>query len=315
MLAGTEKVFIDGHLLRRGLDDDYTIDYNLGEITFTQRRLVTKDSRIIVEFEYTVQAYLRSTLAANTEWRSTRARAWLNLYAEQDGRNAGGPQPLSAAERRRLAEVGDNLREAYASGVDTLAEGYDPARVLYQYTDTIVCGVALRILVYSTDSDSALYAARFTEVPAGQGNYMLVATAANGRVYRWVAPDPQSCQPQGNFEPVVRLIAPESRQLYAAGAQWEGKRSAVLAELSLSNRDLNLFSPLGNADNTGWAGYLSMRQQLLSPEKHRGWLAGADVRYEHTAQTFLPLNPYRPAEFVRDWNADLATPAAEHLVR
>lgn len=316
VLAGTEKVFIDGQLLRRGLSDDYTIDYNLGELSFTPRRLITKDSRIIVEFEYAVQAYLRATTAGNVEWRLPRGRTYLNLYSEQDSRNSGGAQDLSPVERQRLAQAGDSLRTAYASGIDTLSD-FDPARVQYRSVDTVVCGQPVAILVYSTNPDSARFAARFTEVPPGQGNYVQAFTAANGRVYRWVAPNPVSCQPTGNFEPVVRLVAPESRQLFTVGADLQPyKKTALTAEAALSRRDFNRFSPLDGADDAGAAVFVSLRQDLLNDTTRQGWQARATANYEFAGRTFTPLNPYRPAEFVRDWNLGATTaPAAEHLAR
>lgn len=315
VLAGTEKVFLDGQLLRRGLDDDYVIDYNLGEISFTTRRLVTKDSRIIVEFEYAVQAYLRATMAANTEWRMPSGRVYLNLYSEQDSRNSGGAQDLSASERYRLAQAGDSLSNAYASGIDTLSD-YDPARVQYKALDTLVCGTLRTILVYSVSGDSARYAARFTEVPQGQGNYVQAFTAANGRVYRWVAPDPVTCQPRGNFEPVVKLIAPESRQLYSVGADYRWSRSTRMnAEAALSRYDLNRFSPLDSRDDAGGAVFIQAQQQIF-PSARQGWQARLKGQYEYAGQTFVPLNPYRPAEFVRDWNLGSNTlRATEQLSR
>ncbi len=319
VLAGTEKVYVDGQLLRRGLDDDYIIDYNLGEVTFTPRRLISKDSRVIIEFEYAVQTYLRSTLAANAEWQRSKSRFYFNAYSEQDSRNSGGAQDLSEAERSRLAQAGDDLQGAYASGIDTLdAEGgFDPSRVLYKSVDTVACGVLVPVLVYSANPDSARYAARFTEVPVGQGNYVQVQTAANGRVFRWVAPDSVSCQPGGNFEPVVRLIAPESRQLFAAGAEFQvSKATLVQAEVALSNRDLNRFSPLGNDDNNGLGGFLSLRQTLFPAGAAKGWNVQLNGTYEFAGRQFLPLNPYRPAEFIRDWNIGTAEkPATEHWAR
>lgn len=305
VLAGTEKVFVDGLLMRRGYDDDYIIDYNLGEVTFMPKRLITKDIRIIIEFEYTVQAYLRSTMAVQTAWASPRLKASLNMYAEQDSRNAGPAQDLSASARRRLAEVGDQLGNAFTSGIDTLSNGFDPARVLYKSVDTIVCGRMTSILVYSTSPDSALYAVRFSQVPQGSGHYVAAPSAANGRVYKWVPPDPVTCKPSGNFEPIIQLVAPESRQLFTLNTTFNAsKRSKIHNELALSNRDANRFSPIDNGNNTGVAMATHYQNILLNPAQHNGWEAQTDIRYEFANRNFSALNPYRPAEFIRDWNTE-----------
>jgi hypothetical protein len=314
VLAGTEKVFADGQLLQRGQADDYVIDYNLGEVIFTQKRLITKDIRIIIEFEYAVQNYLRSTATARAEWATPKGSFWLNVYSEQDGLNATGNLDLTPEQRSRLAQAGDNLATAFASGVDTL-ENFEASRVLYRYRDTTVCGgLGIQILEYSTNSETARYAVRFSEVPAGQGNYIQAPNAANGRVYRWVAPDPVTCQPTGNFEPIIRLIAPEQRQLHTIGTDYQlSKKTRVYAEASLSQRDLNRYSPLDNGDNFGGGGYLKLEQKL----KKGPWSAVFDLNSEVLTTHFLPLNPYRPAEFVRDWNTgNLGTdPGAEILLR
>jgi hypothetical protein len=317
VLAGTEKVYIDGQLLNRGIGDDYIIDYNVGELSFTTRRLITKDSRILVEFEYAVQTFLRSTLTTNSEWRSKKARVHFGYYSEQDSRSSGAAQDLSQQERRSLALAGDNLRNAFASGIDTLGanNAFDPDRIQYSLIDTVACGNRIQVLKYALNADSALYLARFSQVGQGQGNYVQVATAANGRVFRWVEPDQVTCLPKGNFEPIVRLIAPELKQMYTAGVDFRPfKGASVQTEMALSNRDFNRFSPIGNGNNVGLGGYVGFKQQLLQVKKNRGWQAQLNGNYEYAAKNFNPLNPYRIPEFTRDWNTESVTDTADENI-
>lgn len=305
VLSGTEKVFFDGQLLQRGLEEDYVIDYNRGEVTFTNKRLVTKDSRIAIEFEYSDQSYVRSLYAAGTSYEKGKLRLDFNFLNQQDSKNATGELGLTDEQKRILSLAGDQFSAAVVPSLDTLPE-FTPFRAAYQLLDTLLeCfpDTALQFLRFSTDPELARYTARFSFVGPGAGQYVLdEAQAANERVYRWVGFGPD-CQPLGDFEPVVQLIPPRQQQMITLGGRYAfSPRSGVTAEVALSRLDLNRFSQLDKEDDLGLAAFTDFSRIFLLGSDSSGWQLATKLSYELVQADFRALNPYRNPEFLRDWN-------------
>ncbi len=324
VLAGTEKVYIDGQIMKRGIEQDYIIDYNRGDITFTNKRLITKDTRIIVEFEYSDQSYLRSMYGVDTEYQDEKFRLHIGLFSEQDSKTSGGARDLDSLSRAILADVGDNVDEAFALGIDSLEE-FNEFRITYKIIDTTYTVMGedstVQILVYSTNPDSAFYAANFIDNGFGGGDYIIDnSTAANGRVYRWIAPDPVTGKSQGNYVPGIKLIAPNKKTMYKAGAAYQfSKSSSITAEVAISQNDANRFSSKDDQDDTGIGVFTRFQRDKGFGNPEKGWRLKTELDYEYIQESFKALNPYRNAEFSRDWNIantlDQDTAVAEQIGR
>ena len=305
VLSGTEKVFFDGQLMVRGEENDYVIDYNRGDILFTPKRLVTKDSRIVVEFEYADQSYLRTTATVSNELTIRNLRLNFSFYNEEDSKNSSGTQALDSLDKVLLRMVGN--APATPLSIRAADDGFRADRVQYKLVDSIVGNVRYsEILVYSINPDSAKFTAIFTPVGQGNGNYIQEISATNGRVYRWIAPDSATRQKRGSFEPIRKLVPPTRQQLATFGAEYQlFTNTKLTAEVAMSNNDANRFSAKGDSINLGFAVYSNLQNRFFFDKKQK-WSLATDVKFETTQATFKPLNPYRNAEFTRDWNLPLA---------
>jgi len=304
ILAGTEKIYINGELLLRGQENDYTIDYNTGEFTFTAKRPVTKDTRIIAEFEYSERSYTRFLITSNHNLKTEKGDFWLNLYSEQDNKNQPYDQNLSYSEKMLLSEIGDNLSEAVVLNVDSL--GYSNSEIRYSLTDTIVGAVQYdSVFVYSTDAAVAVYRLGFSYVGESNGNYVKSISAANGRVFGWVAP--VDGVKQGDYEPVILLVTPKKKQAFNLGGKYRLSSSTMLnAETAITVNDLNTFSDYGKSDDFGYAAKFEINQRLFSSSSDSLIL---NARYQIADRNFDAIENYRAPEFTRDWNLSELNPS------
>ncbi|MEO9533798.1 MAG: hypothetical protein ABJG68_02285 [Crocinitomicaceae bacterium] len=295
VLAGTEKVFIDGKEMQRGQEFDYTIDYNTAEVTFTANQLVTKDKRIIIEFQYSDLNYARSLLAYNAEFKGEKYKSWINIYSEQDAKNQTIQQNLTAEKRGILAGVGDSIQLAYSNSIDSV--GYFDNRVLYKLVDSLGFD---SILVFTGNPDSAIYQAGFQFVGANNGDYVFEQFTANGRVYKWVAP--VAGVSQGDYEAVQLLVAPQKKQMYSFGTEYQfTKNIKSSVELALSNQDVNTFSNLDAGDNKGFAVKWKFKSNIpLNEEKSLRLKTNANFEFQE--DNFKAIQWFRSVEFDRDWN-------------
>ena len=313
ILSGTERVFINGELLQRGEDQDYIINYNTAELTFTPKRMITKDSRIQVEFEYADRNYLNANIYMNEELEiGKKLKLRIGAFNNSDSKNSQINQILDTQQKQFLSQIGDSIQQAlYPTAVlDTFAAG----KILYA-KDYYFNGSGLDSFYrYSTNPDSAKYSLAFNDVGAGRGNYIADFNGANGKVYRFIAP--AGNQKQGRFEPVAILVTPKKQQIVNLGIDYAVTKNTLFkTELAMSNYDVNTFSKVNNGDDKGFAAKFQLTNtKQFAGNKKLQLLTGLD--YEYVQDKFKPLERIRNVEFSRDWGLQLVNkPVTENIIK
>lgn len=308
VLAGTEKVFIDGQLMQRGADQDYIINYNTAEITFTPKRMITQDSRIQVEFEYSDQNYLNSNLYLYNETNfDKKLKLRFAVFSNSDARNSPINQTLDADKKKFLFGIGDSVNKAFypVASIDTLSAG----KILYQKIDTTYIaanGFVFNdsVYVYSVNPNVTLYNLSFVDVGVGNGDYVPDLNGINGNVYKWVAP--VNGQKQGQFQAAQFLVTPKTQRIITLGADYAvNKNTTVTTDLAMSHYDVNTLSTLGKTNDDGYAGKIFLKNIHPFALSKTGLQLTTNLGYEYEDARFNPVEPIRQVEFYREWGLPL----------
>lgn len=290
IVANTEKVYLDGKPLERGYDRDYIIDYNQSEVTFTARVLLTRYSRVRIDFEYADRNYSRAIAVAAHRMEFQNFGFFVNFYQEKD--NPARPLSLDMTDeiKNLLMEAGDDMDLALTRATDSV--GYHENEILYKK----VFDGEREIFRFSTQPDSAVYRVRFTEVGPGKGSYRRQKLAGNGWIYEYV--EPLNGEPQGDYEAAVAAPAPSGKRMITAGGFFRlNSHEEAFAEAGFSKNDLNLLSPFDSHDDSGAAWKIGLR----SGRKAGDYDLQSQITLESLGRYFSVIDRYREVEYERKW--------------
>jgi hypothetical protein len=304
VLAGTERVYLDGRLLTRGANNDYTIEYGLGEITFTPQRLITSDSRLTVDFQYSAESYGRDIYSARGEANfGRRAGLRTTVISESDARTDPLSFVLTGESEAALSSAADDPAAAYTQQIDSVAVGEGDYRREMVGGDTI--------FVWAGSDSNGYLNVVFSYVGFGQGSYARQASA-QGFYYFWVGPG------EGDYDPVLRLPLPERRRLLDAEVWADPTRTSRLKfEGAVSEWDANTFSSQDDGDNVGFAwsadGHWSLTENDVSTEAARASPLEVDATVRRVEERFTEIDRTQQVEYARQWNLDEASSTGESV--
>ncbi len=298
VIAGTEKVYIDGQLMTRGESNDYIIDYSTAEITFTPNRLITSASRITVDFQYTDRKYARNFFALTSDnlLFDDRLNLSISYFYDSDNKNAPIDFALSPSDIEILSSSGDDNLKAVKSGVNFV--GFDSARGIgkgqYVKKDTIIDSTRYEIFIYSPGDKQALYSVSFSYVGSGKGDYIRKGIGK----YEFVG------KGKGDYLPVIFLPMPQSSQLLDLKGKYKAGNLNLFFETALSNFDKNQFSAIDDANNKGIAFKYGLGYSSGEISKKGLRKIEFNIFQRRKNKNFVGIDRFDVVEFNRKWNID-----------
>jgi hypothetical protein len=291
IIAGSERVWVAGELMRRGETNDYSIDYVRGTISFTERRPIGPESLIAIDFETSRTGYSRQVVAAIADSvRLGIARLRLGWLSEGDDPDRPSQGELSEQDRARLTAAGDDPALAVGNGVTAATDSTG------QY-DKLATAPGDTIFVF-VGAIGGHYSVAFLRVGTGQGDYILDRLSETGvREFKHVG------AAQGDYVVGRRLPLPARTRAAVASLDVgdQGHGSWARLELNATERDENVISPVGDGNNDD----LAWRAAGATP-----WLwggrEGTGVRASALAEAiggrFYETGRVRGPFFYEPWN-------------
>lgn len=300
VLSGTEKVYIDGVQMTRGDQADYVIDYGLGQITFTNKRLITNASRIVVDFEYSERKYSRTFAALSNSYDLFKKKLSIGFsyINETDNEDKTIDFTLSDSDKEILKNAGNDPSKAFKTGVTLAGRDTTTQRGIGSYIkiDTLINQNNYTIYRFAPNDSNAIYNVSFSYVGSGKGDYVSKSTYQ----YEFVGIN------QGSYAPIIYLPVPTAYQLADFTLDYspaKDKSFTINLESAYSNLNKNKFSEINSSDGGvalfGTIGINKNDVNLLGIN-----FKSIDLKYKQRVinKTFNSLDRINTVEFNRNFD-------------
>ena len=245
VMAGSERVHLDGQMLRRGAGQDYVIDYERGLLTFTPSRPVSSANRVTVSYQYLEGdgrrrlMGLRGSLAPG----DARLRLGTTLIRETDGAQvlpAASGLPVSNRGLQQLASM--DVAYAPLEGMafsgevavsDLLADASDSGGGHRQRDGAFRLGVALSpraVMLGERDMGRIRLTGTYRQVGAAFSGFERVDQVTDEGRWGWATEAEGEGERLG--EVAVEYAPVEGIRLDAGYGRRSGRRSATRREVA-----------------------------------------------------------------------------------
>lgn len=287
--AGSEKVYLDGRLIRRGRIADYVMNYARGTITFNPDHPIRSDSRIEVEYEYNDTGYPRYFYGATagTPASSTEGLT-VGITSVAEGRDDSHPLAFEWTDRWRdvIRGAGDDPLGAQVSGIDTVGEGGGDYKWETVGKDTV--------LVFSPPDSigrpTGYLNVEFSRHPEGEYSREYDPDL-HAFYFHWVGAD------SGAWAPVRYLPLPDRVRMADINTVYRVGDLRLTGEAVVSDYDRNSLSPLDDDDNVGsawlWSG-------VWGEGNDRPVTVEGSVRHEDI--NFHPMSRAKDVDYLYRWD-------------
>ncbi|MCK9281062.1 MAG: hypothetical protein M0P71_10595 [Melioribacteraceae bacterium] len=298
IIAGSEKVYLDGILMVRGEANDYTIDYSNSEITFTPRRMINTASRISVEYEYTDRSYQRNLYSASYDgaFFNNSVKLQLAVVRESDDKDNPYDILLSENDKKILEYAGDSRELSSTSGISIAdLDSLGIRNGSYVKIDSLINNIEYTFYRYQPGAFNAIYNIKFSYVGFGKGDYD--KESLGKYIFKG--------EKRGSYSPILFLPLPEQKQaaVFSIGFH-PNKDFNINFEFAGSDYDKNLFSAIDNGDNFGHAYKASLnfrKDTLLISDKNLGGIAFS-LNHRFINKKFTYFDRINDIEFDRAYN-------------
>lgn len=300
ILAGTERVYLNGILLTRGESNDYIIDYASGELTFTPKILMSSASRVTVDFEYSDRLYARDFYAGNAEVTLPGGFGNMKITAVREADNKSAPIDLDLTESDKdlISKAGNDPLKAIKSGVDSVGFNLETGQPAGNYirVDTLTSTGPVTFYRYAPGNVNAVYRISFSEVTPGTGSY----TRRTFGYYQYIGSG-------GNYEPITNLPLPSLTQAVSLKTNLNlSPKLKWVQEFAVSDRDDNQFSSLdeNKRKDLAFSNQLNYQSDLVKINGTEIGSFSSSLFQRYVGRRFTFVDRFEAVEFNRNWAFD-----------
>ncbi len=229
IVPGSEKVWLDGQLMRRGATEDYQMEYTAGLITFTAVRLIRYDQRVEITFFQRGDGFRKDFVTASALYSLSDLEIEFKGFHSLDDRESPLGFLLTEEAAEVLRNAGEDPADAWLDGATSVGQGEG------SYTLD-----SLGHYVYAGPNQGD-WNVIFGRPPSGNGDYIFDSSLGG---YLWAG------EGSGTHLPRQYVQIPSGYSTGGFKAEYASGSIDMELEAAFSGRTGNLYNP----DNTSREG-------------------------------------------------------------